>query len=213
MARPVDWNSSHAVTLNLTNTDMLHGIAAGGSSVSAGTVSFANSNSVTFGLDGSSMTMSVGDRESVHAVAFGGFGLGNREIGTGKVQRSTTTRTVTWSASPAYLSAPKAISEVLMTVGVSWSTTNGMAQAAGSRSYGIYTSSAGTLSTVWSTSLEWIVDYGTAFTLLIGAGGLYFSTNPNTTTGSRWFNVRASIGTIWNRTKGRLAIQCIPFSP
>lgn len=47
---PSDWNSAHAVTLSLANNEVIKYLQAGTNSVSSGTVSFADSNGISFGM-------------------------------------------------------------------------------------------------------------------------------------------------------------------
>lgn len=54
---PSDWNKSHLVTLSLGPSDVL-AISAGASSQSTGQIVFANSNSISFGLNAGTMTAS-----------------------------------------------------------------------------------------------------------------------------------------------------------
>ena len=50
LVRVTDWNSAHAVTLNLAGGEVIKYIQAGANSVSSGTVSFADGGGVTFGM-------------------------------------------------------------------------------------------------------------------------------------------------------------------
>ena len=50
VVRPSDWNSAHAVTMSLAGGEVIKYIQAGTNSVSSGTVSFANSNGISFGM-------------------------------------------------------------------------------------------------------------------------------------------------------------------
>ena len=51
LQRPSDWNSSHAATIQFTNTDLVQWFSAGTSSISSGTLVFGNSNNVSFGFN------------------------------------------------------------------------------------------------------------------------------------------------------------------
>ena len=50
---PTDWNSAHSVSVNLSSTEIIRAIKAGGSSVSVGDVSFSNANNLNWGMDAS----------------------------------------------------------------------------------------------------------------------------------------------------------------
>lgn len=51
LVRPSDWNSAHSVSLSLGADEVIKYIQAGTNSQSSGTVSFADSNGVSFGLN------------------------------------------------------------------------------------------------------------------------------------------------------------------
>lgn len=59
LVRPSDWNSSHAVTFSPDASEVIKVISAGAGSVSSGSVVFANSNGVTFGMNAGTITASV----------------------------------------------------------------------------------------------------------------------------------------------------------
>ena len=50
VVRPSDWNSAHAITLSLAGNEVIKYVQAGTNSVSSGTISFADGNGVTFGM-------------------------------------------------------------------------------------------------------------------------------------------------------------------
>ena len=51
IVRPSDWNSSHAVTLDLSANEVVKVFAAGTNTMSSGTLSFSDGNGVSFGLN------------------------------------------------------------------------------------------------------------------------------------------------------------------
>lgn len=59
IVRPSDWMSTHAVTFSPDATEVIKVISAGAQSVSSGSVVFANSNGVTFGMNAGTITASV----------------------------------------------------------------------------------------------------------------------------------------------------------
>lgn len=66
LVRPSDWNSAHAVTLNLSASEVIKYVQAGTTSVSSGTVSFADSNNVSFGINTNGvLTATVGRNATI----------------------------------------------------------------------------------------------------------------------------------------------------
>jgi len=59
LVRPSDWNSTHAITFSPDASEVIKVISAGAQSVSSGSVVFANSNGVTFGMNNGTITASV----------------------------------------------------------------------------------------------------------------------------------------------------------
>lgn len=156
IVRPSDWNSSHAVTLNLSNTDLVKWISAGTASLSSGTVVFASSNGVSFGMTSNSITASVaaGGAGTSRNVVFSGF---NVPMGQSTImcQTSTTSTSRPWVAMPVSLGASQSVSNFVITAGVQIGGSSGTASTdKGTLSMGIYSSSAGTLSTVWTSSIQ-----------------------------------------------------------
>lgn len=96
LVRPSDWNSAHAVTLNLSASEVIKYVQAGTTSVSSGTVSFANSNGVSFGINTNGVMTA-----SVAAAAGGGVDRYIKEIIPG--ERLTTCAVLSatqWSNRP-----------------------------------------------------------------------------------------------------------------
>lgn len=189
MVRPIDWNSAHAAAIALTNTDCVISLAAGGSAVSTGVVSFGNSNGVSFGLSSNSLTMSAlagvsDDRE----ILFGGHMAGLRSFSSYTTQQGATNSSGYLWASPTYLSTTRAVSACFLAFGFSNATSYGV-ENKGSRQFGIYTSSAGTLSTIWSGSYEWelVADLGLFNGVSFTSGASSWGTYTITAGKSRWY--------------------------
>jgi hypothetical protein len=124
-------------------------------------------------------------------VVFGGYDEG---LYWSKSQTSILTSTSStsrpWVGMPATLGMSKAISGFLITAGLAGVSSTASRTAAGTMSMGIYSSSAGTLSSVWTSSIafSWSVSsQSQTFTL---GGGASSHTYSSVTTGStRMFRV------------------------
>jgi Galactose oxidase, central domain len=170
-------------------------ISAAGASASAGTIVFSNSNSVSFGMNGSTVTMfagppnfaisasttsqnsgtivfsnntvagisfgmvgstitaSYGDDNTKRNMVFSGFDLPMLQTTTA-YNTNNTSSSRPWIAMPQSVLFSQAMSGILLTLGLSGtsSTANTTANH-GTISFGIYSSSAGTLSQVWTSSV------------------------------------------------------------
>lgn len=85
--RPSHWNSAHAVSISLAGNEVIKVIAAGGSTQSSGTVSFSNSNGVSFGLAGGVITASHDGitSQSVQTQGIQSISAGGNSVGGGQV--------------------------------------------------------------------------------------------------------------------------------
>jgi hypothetical protein len=198
----VSFANSHNVSFGFTSNTITGSVAftvpsisAAGASASSGTIVFSNSNSVSFGMNGSTVTMfagppnfaisasttsqnsgtivfsnntvagisfgmvgstitaSYGDDNTKRNMVFSGFDLPMFQTTTA-YNTNNTSSSRPWIAMPQSVLFSQAMSGILLTLGLSGtsSTANTTANN-GTISFGIYSSSAGTLSQVWTSSV------------------------------------------------------------
>lgn len=129
-------------------------ISASGASQNAGTIVFGNNTAanISFGMNGSTVTASYADDNTKRNMVFSGFDLPMIQSRTA-YNTTTTSSSRPWIAMPLSIMYSQAMSGFMMTLGLSGtsSTANTTANN-GTISFGIYSSSAGTLSQIWTSS-------------------------------------------------------------
>lgn len=87
--RPIaHWNASHVVSISLAGSEVIKAVQIGANSMSSGTLSFANSNGVSVGLNGSTITLSHNGitSQSVQTQSnIQGVSAGTTSAGTGAI--------------------------------------------------------------------------------------------------------------------------------
>lgn len=146
--RPSHWNEPHVVSISLAGSEVIKYIGAAGSSQSSGTLSFSNSNGMTFGMAGGTITASHNGltTQSVQTQGIQSIAAGGNTVSGGMVVFSNANN---------------------VSFGIAGSTVTGSASAAAqtNQTVGIYISSQSTgqssSSTVDARSLT-----------VVGAGGV-----------------------------------------
>jgi hypothetical protein len=130
-------------------------ISASATSQNAGTIVFSNNTvaGISFGMAGSTITASYGDDNTRRNMVFSGFDLPMQQS-TLAYNTNNTSSSRPWIAMPLSIMFSQIMSGFLMALGLSGtsSTANTTANN-GTISFGVYSSSAGTLSTVWTSSV------------------------------------------------------------
>ena len=162
-------------------------ISAAGSSQNAGTIVFSNSNNISFGMNGSTVTASCNDLDTSRNICFTGFDKPGNVSYTAYATTGTSSSRP-WVAMPVSLQTSQAVSAFVITAGVSVTSYVTDDTNRGSLYLGIYSSSAGTLSTVWSSSLAFSHHVsGTSHSVSFGGGASSLSTTLAGTTTSVLF--------------------------
>jgi Galactose oxidase, central domain len=78
LVRPSDWNSKHNITLQFQNTDIVQWFSAGTSSISSGTLIFANSNNVSFSMSAGTLTATFAMTQP--AISAAGSSMGGNNV-------------------------------------------------------------------------------------------------------------------------------------
>lgn len=176
---PSDWNSTHQASLQLQASDGRVDLAAGASTAGTGTVSFADSNGVSFGLTGNTVTASVAGGGGGGQLPFPNFGTAGLQPATWANSSGLTSSVLSYYGAAAELGAQRAFSGLLLTTGVSMASS-GVARTGGhSYTVGIYTQSVSTLASIWSSSYRFSFSISSSslrYTLFGSADSYTYST-------------------------------------
>lgn len=157
VVQPADWNSAHLATFASEASDPLKAIAAGGATISSGTVVFATSNSVSFGMADGTVTASFGGGGggAKGAILFAGseqaLPMG---IALASLTTTASTSSLTMALMPATLGATQAIAGLFHTIGWSATEAGGGVTNAVSHSWGIFGVSGSSLTLEASGSIR-----------------------------------------------------------
>jgi len=80
--KPSNWNSAHAVSIDLSNTEIIKWASAGANSISSGTLKFADSNGVSFGMDANGVVTATVVPGAAAGIAAMGAGTQTATSGT-----------------------------------------------------------------------------------------------------------------------------------
>ena len=129
-------------------------ISASGTSQNAGTIVFGNNTAagISFGMAGSTITATYDDDNTKRNMVFSGFDLPMIQSRTA-YNTTTTSSSRPWIAMPLSIMYSQVMSGFMMTLGLSGTSSTANTTAYnGTISFGIYSSSAGTLSQIWTSS-------------------------------------------------------------
>lgn len=168
-------------------------ISAAGASQNVGTIVFSSSTNanITFGMAGSTITATYNDLDTRRNIVFSGYDLVMGQTTTA-YNTAATSSSRPWIAMPVTLLTSQALSGFLMTAGVSATSSGAAATNSGTLSMGIYSSSAGTLSQVWTSSVAFSERVSSS-SISISFGGGASSLSTSTVSGSTSVLYRISI--------------------
>ena len=168
-------------------------ISAAGASQNNGTVVFSSSTNcnISFGMAGSTVTATYNDSDTRRNLVFSGFDLVMGQTTTGYNTAATSTSRP-WIAMPLTLLTSQGLTGFLMTAGFSATSSGAAATNSGTLSMGIYSSSAGTLSQVWTSSVAF-VEHVSSSSISVSFGGGASSLSTSTVSASTSALYRISI--------------------
>jgi hypothetical protein len=155
----------------------------------------------------STITATYADLDTRRNIVFSGFDLGMQQTITAYATAGTSSSRP-WIAMPVTLHTSQAFTGFLMTAGISATSSGAAATASGTMSMGIYSSSAGTLSQVWTSSMNFLAHLSSS-SLSYSFGGGASSWSGSTASASTSIVFRLSIPVALTLQSGTYYFGCM----